>query len=377
MGKHPAYLLTICIAIAFSGITCVKPFNPPALEQQRDFLVVEGVAIPGGDSTVILLSRTQDLTDTVVSRPERNASVRIEATNGVGYQLQETGPGIYTGLLTLNPSIAWRLRVRTNSGQEILSTYEEVIETPPIDSLHWRQDGDVTVFVDTRDPLNRTRYYRWEFRETWEYRAFYDSQIGYDNGLLFYLDSSQKTYQCWDSAGSTSVILGTSEKLGNDVIRDQEVTVVPRSSVKISAIYAIDVFQYGLTRDAFTFWDEIRKNGSETGGLFDPQPSQLPGNLVNTANPSEPVIGYFSIATRQRARLYIRNNQLTNWPPKDLSVFCTPIITTSDSAIYYLFKPDLLPAYFISGGGLAIANAGCVDCRLQGGTNRKPANWPQ
>jgi hypothetical protein len=252
-----------------------------------------------------------------------------------------------------------------------------VVETPPIDSLHWKQDGDVTIYADTRDRNNKTRYYRWEFRETWEYRSFYDSQIGYDNGLLFYLDSTQKTYRCWDSAVSTSVILGTSEKLGDDVILDQQITVIPRSSIKISAIYAIDVFQYGLNRDAFIFWDEIRKNGSETGGLFDPQPSQLPGNLVNTSDPTQPVIGYFSIASRQRARLFIWNNQVVNWPPEDISVFCTPIITTADSAIYYLFRPELRPAYFITGGGLAIANVRCVDCRLQGGTNRKPANWPQ
>lgn len=377
MPKPPPYLLLTYAALVLCGLTCVKPFNPPALQQARNYLVVEGMAIPRGDSTVISLSRTKDLTDTVVFQPERNASVRVEAPNGTGYLLQETAPGMYKALLTLDPALTWRLRIRTSSGQDVLSTYEAVVDTPPIDSLHWKQDGDVTIYADTRDRLNQTRYYRWEFRETWEYRAYYDSQIGYDNGILFYLDSTQKTYRCWDSAVSTRVIIGTTEKLGDDVIRDQEITVIPRSSVKISAIYAIDVFQYGLSQQAFIFWDEIRKNGSETGGLFDPQPSQLPGNLVNTSDPSQPVIGYFSIATRQRERLYIWNNQVTNWPPEDISAFCTPIITTADSAIYYLYRPELRPAYYISGGGLAIAHVRCVDCRTKGGTNRKPADWPQ
>jgi hypothetical protein len=377
MRRQTAYLILLYAAISLAGPQCVKPFNPPALQEARNYLVVEGVAIPGGDSTVITLSRTKDLTDTVIFQPEKNASVRVESTNGTAYLLQETAPGTYKALLTLDPAQTWRLRIRTSLGQDIVSSYETVVETPPIDSLHWKQDGDVTIYADTRDRNNKTRYYRWEFRETWEYRSFYDSQIGYDNGLLFYLDSTQKTYRCWDSAVSTSVILGTSEKLGDDVILDQQITVIPRSSIKISAIYAIDVFQYGLNRDAFIFWDEIRKNGSETGGLFDPQPSQLPGNLVNTSDPTQPVIGYFSIASRQRARLFIWNNQVVNWPPEDISVFCTPIITTADSAIYYLFRPELRPAYFITGGGLAIANVRCVDCRLQGGTNRKPANWPQ
>lgn len=377
MGRIGIWILWIGSLAAWLSSSCVKPFEPPVLNSSRNTLVVEGVAIPSGDTTVITLSRSKNLTDSNAFSPERNADVRIEATNGEAYLLPETAPGSYRGLLNLSPALTWRIRIRTRSGEEIVSSYEPVVDTPPIDSLHWKQDGDVTIYADTRDPNNNTRYYRWAFKETWEYRSFYDSYIGYDNGNLFYLDSSQKTYRCWDSLPSTNVLIGTSENLGNDVIRNQVITVVPRPSVKLSASYSIEVFQYGLTRDAFTFWEEIRKNGTETGGLFDPLPSQLRGNLVNTVSPSTPVIGFFSVARQQRMRLFIQNNEVTNWPPKDLTQLCTPIITVADSAIYYLYKPELRPAYYISGGGLAIANVYCVDCRLQGGTTRKPEYWPQ
>ncbi len=363
--------------ILFGGwVSCVKPYNPPALQVARNYLVVEGVAIPSGDTTVITLTRSRDLSDTTSFLPETNARVFVEATNGQGFQFTETSPGQYKALLSLTPTLTYRLRIVTRLGHEILSDYEPVIETPPIDSLHWRQDGDVQIFADSRDPNNNTRYYRWEYRETWEYRSYYDSYIGFENGILFYLDSTQKIYRCWDSAVSTRVILGTTENLGDDVILNQLIATVPQASQKISAKYSIEVFQYGLTRDAFTFWDEIRKNGSEVGGLFDPLPSQLLGNLQNASNPGEPVIGYFSVASRERKRLFIDNNQVINWPPKNLDMLCTPIITTADSAIYYLYTPKLLPAYYISGGGLAIADAYCVDCRLQGGINRKPGYWP-
>jgi hypothetical protein len=300
----------------------------------------------------------------------------VEATNGQGYLFTETGPGTYRLLLSLNPALNYRLRILTSAGQEILSDYEPVIETPPIDSLHWRQEGDVKIYADTRDVNNNTRYYRWEFMETWENRSYYDSQVGYENGILYFLDPSEKTYQCWDSAVSTQVILGTSANLGDDVILDQLITTIPQPSPKISARYSIEVMQYGLTEKAFTFWDEIRKNGSEVGGLFDPLPSQLIGNLRNASNPSEPVIGYFSIASRQKKRLFIGNNELTEWPPKNLDILCAPIVIPVDSAIYYLDKPKLRPAYYLNAVTLAIADVYCVDCRLQGGVNRKPGYWP-
>ena len=251
-----------------------------------------------------------------------------------------------------------------------------MVATPPIDSVTWKQDGDVTVFVHTRDPQNKTRFYRWEYIETWEYHSYYESIIGYENNALFYLDSSQKKFACWDSVFSNTVIIGASEKLSEDVINDQPVTTVPIGSDKISVRYSILVKQFGLTSKAFNFWQEIKQNGTSVGGLFDPLPSQLIGNIRCTSNPAEPVIGYFSMATVQNKRIYILNNQVINWKGKNYDALCVPRITTADSAIYFLWDPNLAPAYYVTGGGLAISNVFCVDCTLQGGINRKPGYWP-
>jgi Domain of unknown function (DUF4249) len=359
-------------------VSCVKPFEPPVIKNPNSYLVVEGIAIPGNDTTRITLSRSRNLSDTTSFVPENSASVRIVSKIGQTYQLNSKGKGIYTGLLNLQQGQEYQIKINTNDGSQYESDFESAVITPPIDSLTWKQENDLTVFVNTRDPQNKTRFYRWEYIETWEYHSFYEGIAGYNNstGTLYYLDSTEMRFACWDSVYSDNVIIGASEQLSEDIITNLPVTTMLNGSDKISVRYSILVKQFGLTRDAYNFWQEIKKNGTQVGGLFDPLPSQLIGNIRCTSNPEEPVIGYFSIATIQTKRLYILNSQVKNWKGRDYTSFCTPRITTRDSASFYLWDPNLAPAYFVTGGGLAIANVFCVDCRLQGGINRKPGYWP-
>ncbi|MGL6268476.1 MAG: DUF4249 domain-containing protein [Chitinophagaceae bacterium] len=364
------------IMVIMLFLSCVKPFEPPVISALNSYLVVEGVVIPGSDSSKITLSRSRNLTDTTSFIPENTASVRIVSKLGQAYQLTPKGKGLYTGLLNLSPGQQYQLRINTSDGSQYESDFESVVITPPIDSLTWKEENDVSIFVNTRDPQNNTRFYRWEYSETWEYHSYYESIVGFKNGSLYYLDSSEKKFACWDSVYSDKVIIGASEQLTEDIITNLPVTTVPNGSDKMSVRYSILVKQFGLSRGAYNFWQEIKKNGTQVGGLFDPLPSQLIGNIRCLSNPAEPVIGYFSMATIQTKRLYILNSQITNWKNKKYDSFCTPILTSADSASNYLWDPKLAPAYFITGGGLAIANVFCVDCRLQGGINRKPVYWP-
>ena len=71
---------------------CKKPYTPVVFTKGDNYLVVDGFinTSPGGITTIVL-SRTKNLTDTVVSIPERNAGVAIQSAAGSSYPLQETG----------------------------------------------------------------------------------------------------------------------------------------------------------------------------------------------------------------------------------------------------------------------------------------------
>ena len=90
-----------------------------------------------------------------------------------------TGDGIYTSSnLGLALNTEYRLKITTANGKEYLSDYMVAKKTPPIDSLEFRQEEKgVQIYVNTHDDSNNTRYYRWDFDETWEIWSYYYSVL--------------------------------------------------------------------------------------------------------------------------------------------------------------------------------------------------------
>ncbi|MGB8192154.1 MAG: DUF4249 domain-containing protein [Chitinophagaceae bacterium] len=342
------------------------------------YLVVEGVinATPGGRTT-IMLSRTRNLTDTFVVDPVQGAILQIEASNGTQYTLTEQAGGKYVSApLSLNAGLNYRLKITT--GSQYVSDFVPVKITPPIDSLSWTQDKDVTVFVSTHDPLNNARYYRWDFTETWQYEAVYDNLLGVENRLIFYKDSNTQTFNCWSEEEAREIALGTSVKLSQDVIDRAPVTIVPQNSEKISVRYSILVRQYTLTEEAHKYWEILQKNTQRLGSLFDAQPGQLKANIRNSANAAEPVIGFASASTVTEKRMFIDHAEVVDWGSLVPGPECKPVFTFQNPTNFLIYDyPDTsyVPYYFVTGGGLAVVQKPCIDCRTRGGINKKPSFW--
>src|SRR5215471_1504426 len=120
---------------------CREPYTPPSIKNENHYLVVNGFINSGNDSTIFFLGRTVGLTDSTINPPELNAQVSILGEFGENYPLVNFGNGEYaTGSLALNPSETYQLHIITSNGKEYLSDSIPVLQTPPIDSLNWRQD---------------------------------------------------------------------------------------------------------------------------------------------------------------------------------------------------------------------------------------------
>ena len=248
-------------------------------------------------------------------------------------------------------------------------------QSPPIDSVTWEEDRDVFVYVNTHDPAGKARYYKWDFDETVEYRAIYESLIDFRNGEIIFLSPDEYRYSCFKSYTSTSIAIGTSASLEDDVIRRGFVTRIPNDNSKITHRYSINVKQYALTAEAYKYWKVLQANTEQSGNFFDPQPAQLRSNIHNTADPDEPVIGFLSVSNFTEKRIFIRYTQLKHRQPVPYLEDCAVDIINPAAAAEYLTDGSFLPAYFLMNGGLAIAPAICVDCRLQGGVTTKPSFW--
>ena len=200
--------------------------------------------------------------------------------------------------------------------------------------------------------------------------------IWISGGQIYFRDSSELLNKCWSNAASTEILIGSSAKLNEDVISHVPITSIPRNEEKIIERYSILVKQYALTKEAFEHWQILEKNKRQRGTIFDAQPAQLTENIHCITNPGEPVIGWVSASSIEEKRIFIPNSSVAPWGRGPTGVACDVFFIDPADAAIYLNSPDNAPAYFVTGGGLAITRPRCVDCRSNGdGVPVKPAFW--
>ncbi|MCK8493027.1 DUF4249 domain-containing protein [Spirosoma sp. RP8] len=354
--------------------SCVDPYRPPEVTAPDSYLVVNGFfnSAPG-TTTTIQLSRTQNLTDSKTPPAETKAQVTIESGSKVSYSLKEGSGGVYT-LSGVVPQAneTYRLRIRTAQGKEYVSDFVPVNVTPPVDSLSWRIENEgVQINVNTHDPTNNTRYYRWEFDETWEYTSPYYSAYELKNNRI--VSRAEDVYRCWGSSVDKTIQLGSSARLSQDVISQRPLTFITGTSLKLGLRYSIQVKQYALTQDAYNYYDQLARITQNVGSIFDPQPSQITGNIRSTTNTSELVMGFFRVGTVQTRRIYIAKTQLPYWLTQT-GVYTCLVDTLTPSKIIER-QPAIINEFDAS--TYLTTSFDCVDCRLRGGVIKKPDFWDQ
>ncbi len=375
--------LAACCFLVLALSECKDSFEPILKQANLNSLVVEGY-IDGAAPAEFKISRSRMLTvgDTASRRYELNARVSIEDDHQNSYLLTEIGKGSYSSvnILSLPPSYQYRLHVFTTDNREYLSDFVAFKQSPFIDSISWGvKDSGVQIWMNTHDITNATRYYRWEYNETWEFHSHFSSNYMYDALTNTVISRTKEFYKCWKDNNSTNILLGSSAKLTDDVISEIPLTFIEPHDFRLSVLYRISVRQYALDINGYNYLLALRNNTEKVGSIFDPQPNQTAGNIHCITNPSETVIGYAGAGNSVEQRIFISNddlpqgwNESPNCPTKDV-----------------LNNPDSLKTYFGSGGfapisAIEIAGAPvafpssiieCVDCTVRG-TNMKPAFWP-
>ncbi len=359
---------------------------------------MDGFLNNSNDSTIIHLSRTTELSEdyTVDRNGEFNAHMTVEdeAGNTVYTFVPVNNKGLYTiPGMNLDENKKYRLRIHTTDGNEYVSDDIPVKKNPPIDSISWlRADNGVTIYSNTHDAENNTKYYRWEYSETWDYSTYYFSEIKYvvDTPAPDYVkirDQNELINHCWKTLNSKNILLASTVKLSADIISLNPVRFIPLNSFELTFTYSILVKQYALTREAFEYYELLKKFTEQFGSIFDSQPSQLGGNIHCLTNKDASVIGYITATNLQSKRIYITNDQVAPWKE---DVYCEPVhIAPPDSFRYYFSSllPDgqnpprrtPLEAIYNSLGEMTGIKSGyniCSDCLSRGGINSKPDFWP-
>lgn len=387
----------LVVALALVVMSCKKPYAPPVIATSPSHLVVEGVINSGQDSTIIHITHTIPLSSPAgtAPAPEYSATVMVESDANTTYPLANAGNGYYVSAgLNLNASNKYHLKIITSDNQTYTSDFLPVKNSPPIDSVYYRiQAGTpgVQIYVDSHDPQNNTTYYRWDFIETYVITSLYTTEsILVTTPSYFIRDRTpdEQVFKCWLTDYSSSISLSSSASLTKDVITKAPVTFVPSTSEKLYSRYSILVRQYALTKEAYSYWQQLKKNTEQLGSIFDAQPSEIPGNIHNVNNSSEPVLGYISIGSYSTKRIFIDNFYLPAWgtPLRPFYDGCTiePELfdgpNGENQVAINIYSGDLLPINPIVPTGSTVilgytaSERRCQDCTVRG-TNVQPSFW--
>ncbi len=371
------FLLTLII----NG--CIEPYDPPLDNKDINLLVVDGFLDATGDSATVSLTRTLPVKSAESVPVESGAEVWIESDEGSVFALTEFAPGLYQGDVPgAGTQARYSLRIRTAANREYASEFVTAIETPAIDSITYAAKNDgLEIAVNTHDETNLSRNYRWSYVETYEYRARFNSIWILDGDVSGQRPSDQSIHTCWKTDPSTGIIVASTKHLETSVVSKFPLTFIDGSSKKISVTYSLLVRQQALTDEAYEYWMNLERTTENLGGLFDPLPSEVQGNVSSITNPGETVIGLFGAGTVQEKRIFIDRDNL----PPSLGGFYRGDAGCALDTLYNdeldQFHPPsavIVAPIYVSGVGIigyTTTTKACGDCRAFGGTTVMPNFW--
>ena len=365
-------LIILFAILVFSA--CKDPYMPELKNLNKTILVVEGF-IDGSNGTKITLSRVKSLgdVDTSFQKYVSDATINIEDDKGNKFPLSNGGYGNYYGYYNLNRNNKYHLVILTSDQKKYISEFVEYKVSPPINAITYKiQKDGAQFFVSTRDNSNQSRFYRWKYDETWQFHAFYTTSLKYDKIKKIVVQSSEPIYNCWQSDYSKEILVNNSTNLNEDIIQDMPINFIPKGSYKLSNKYSINVTQYVMDSIGYSYYRQLKKNTEETGSIFDPQPGNLRGNIKNSNDSTEIVVGYIGAGSSYRVRQFFE----IPWEYKEdcLETFFVPNVT--DSLEYYFGTDGNWPLYFDGiGNAYKAVERKCADCTVRG-TNIKPSFWP-
>jgi hypothetical protein len=128
------------------------------------------------------------------------------------------------------------------------------------------------------------------------------------------------------------------------------------------------VKQWSLSKEAYLYWYNLKKNNQETGGLYTKQPAMPKGNLYNENDSSEIVLGYFTVSSETSKRIIVE--KIPDFKFDDVGL-CDANILNGPLPKKLIFFVDVLLPDGTTQKGYTYLD--CVDCRMHGGVLNKPS----
>jgi len=333
------YNISFFLLLSIAVSSCTEQY----VFQNNDFesaLVVEGTITNELKNQTIRLSQVYELEETG-PKLEKDANVFISDDLGNEYQFEEKDT-VYASIspFKAEPGRKYQLKIITSSGKNYISDEQVLTTETKIDDVtatvvNVGGENGVQINVNSFDPLNSSKYYRYEYTETykiiaplWDNREAIMIDVPADPGnpikdipptaaseYIKIQPRNKETKICFSGKSSNNIILYSTNSQSDDKVHFP-VRFISDQNYIISHRYSIFVKQYVQNLAAYTYYKTL-KDLSSSGGVLSPkQPGFFYGNIKSVENPTEKVIGFFEVSSVSSERIFFNYADL--FPKKPL-----------------------------------------------------------
>jgi len=358
------------------------PLDPT---NNKGLVVIEGLITNDIGPYTIKVSTSSNLDDPKVY-PLKECLITIIDNHGLEEVLIETEPGIYISRIDGIKGVIgnkYKLSVVTKDNVRYETDFHELLEPLEMKSIY----ADTTSFEVLNDPVKLEgyqffvdtelastfkTYLLWKVTETYEYTADYIIYAYFDGELKIANQDTiinyEDTYRCWSTEKRKEIFTAEMANLTYPQILNKKLHFVSTNSRKLKIKYSSLISQFTIDEQSYRFWKGIEDQMSEEGVLYASQPSNITSNIQNINNPEEVVLGYFTVASVSKKRLFIDNVISTFNYEKCYTI-------TDLTVMFDMLRP--IPRYFVilDGGDMGEVRLDCFDCTNNGGELNKPDYW--
>lgn len=408
--RSPYWFIIWGVSLLVLSTSCVEKYWPELITDTDHFLVVDGKISNLSGPYTIKLSNSSSILDTLFI-PISSANVTILDDQGNKELLTEEDPGIYKTSFDGIQGIvgrSYKVNIELANGEIYESAYEKLLSPVGIGEVYFEKEWQYAhnetetdqegfqFYVKSETSLQTDNYFFWEIEETFEYHSSYRIYFMYNgkenNNALFEglaireMVNIDTLYYCWKTQNLKEILSYGIESIDQSPVENLPLHFIAQDDERLRWGYNILIKQYTISKQAFTFLEYLKKQNNDQGELFTTQPFQIRGNIFNIQNPSEPVLGYFMVAsgastpriqTRARGGLYYES-PICYWDTVVSSnIFRLENSIEEDWPLFFSYfnfpgvsDPLLGPVLILN----YIAPP-CIDCRRQGGVTIKPEFW--
>lgn len=320
MKNKIAYIFYL-VSTSFLVNSCVEPFDFETISFD-DALVIEATITNEFKRHEISLTRTFQFEANAPSG-ESNANVEVIDDLQNSYTFDETSPGKYVSITEFiaEPNRIYQLFITTQNGKTYTSQPTEMPSVTQVDDLAAIRETNaegidgVTIYADSYDPTGNSRYYRYEFEETYLILAPFaispEEVVVLSDNPPYSIETSVTTEPrsreertCFNTLFNNTIVQTQTTGLQEDRVTRFPIHFIQGNDPIIRDRYSINVIQYVQSLEAYTYYKILNELSGSESILSQNQPGFINGNITSNENPDEKVLGFFEITSVSSKRLF-------------------------------------------------------------------------